>query len=111
MAALVDLETFRRHLKLDGAGTQEDATLSRMLDAATDVVLDYIARPDDEEWTATITAWTVETVPPRVSAAVLMQATELYGYRGDNDGPTRDKGDLSPMIKALLRRVRTPVVA
>jgi len=108
---LVDLETLKRHLGLDGTGTVFDTLLETLLTSATDVVLGYLARPEDEDWTATIASWTDETLPPRIAAAILMQAAEMYGYRGDSDGPTRDVGDLSPMIKAVLRRDRRPVLS
>jgi hypothetical protein len=90
----------------------EYESVERMAEQATAVVLDYIARPTDADWTATIAAWTTATVPPVIQAAILVQLSELYRFRGDDmQTPEREPGDLSPLVKALLRRARDPVVA
>jgi hypothetical protein len=55
----------------------------------------------------------VVPAPAVVQAAILEQAAELYGFRGDDpDSVKRDApGDLSPSIKAKLYRLRKPVLA
>jgi hypothetical protein len=56
----------------------------------------------------------VDTVPPVVVAGILLQAGELYRFRGDDlEGVPRPsgEGDLSVMIRELLRAYHDPVVA
>lgn len=116
----------RRHLRLpetsatgSPAGsppTPEDDDLQLKVDHATEIVLDYIARPTDAAWTDEIAAWDAGSVPGSVQAAILVQLGELWRYRGDdaaNEQPTNPSGgdDLSPFVKNLLRRFRDPVVA
>jgi hypothetical protein len=111
-APLVSITLLRRELRMEEDWTVEDALLLSKLTQAQDIILDYIARPSDTAWTATIAAWTAGTMPARVQAAILLQAVELYRFRGDDEKPPdRDVGDLSPAIKALLRRTRRPVFA
>jgi hypothetical protein len=110
---LVSLATFRNHLKGDNSPA-EDPDLVMKIAQAEEIVLAYIARTDDESYTATIAAWTEDTVPRSVQAAILMQALELYRFRGDDEkGPERDHGDMSPSVKAVLTAsgYRRPVVA
>jgi hypothetical protein len=108
--ALVSVSVAMDHLRV--VDDAEYASVERMALQATSIVLDYIARPTDEDWTATIAAWTETTVPPVIQAAILVQLTELYRFRGDDmQMPEREAGDLSPLVKALLRRSRDPVVA
>lgn len=116
---LVTLTMFRRHLNLPTTGDLLNLSdLQAKLDQATAIVLDYLARPSDTAWTATIESWGLGgspeiPVPPQVQAAILEQAAELYGFRGDDPNPLkRDApGDLAPAIKAKLYRLRQPVIA
>ena len=110
MADLITLNQARLHLKLDVS----DADLSLKLEQAEAIVLNYIERSDDDGWTAEIAAWTDETVPRPVQAAILLQLGELFRFRGDDaaqDVPKREHGFLAPGIVALLHRYRDPVVA
>jgi hypothetical protein len=106
---LVTLEEFKRHLRLPEDLTEQDDDLTLKLKLAQEIVLDYIAR-EDEDWTAEIAAWTNEDVPGPVQAAILVQGAELFRFRGDSDAPQRDVGDLAPLVKSYLRRYRDPVV-
>lgn len=108
-AELVTLEQFKKHLRL-GDNTEQDDDLELKLMLAQGIVIDYITRPDDD-WLAEIEAWTDETVPAPVLAAILVQAAELWRFRGDEAAIDRDVGDLSPQVKSYLRRYRDHVVA
>jgi len=91
---------------------EDEDNLRAMLIQAQGVVLDYIARPSDEDWTAEIAAWDDETVPEAVAAAILVQFGELYRFRGDDSDATKQEhGFLSPRVHGLLRRYRDPVIA
>ena len=109
MATLIDLDVAKDHLNVTDA--RFDQRIERMTKQATAIVLEYIGRSSDTAWTATIAAWTEATVPDVVQAAILLQLGELYRYRGDDELPKRDEGDLAPGVKSLLRRWRDPVIA
>lgn len=115
MTALVTVAQVDRALRLDlandlGDGSSDDGDTSRLEDVelkivqATDIVLDYIKKADDE--------WTADTVPGRVSAAIIMvvqclfddgaQAELLAGLAG---------GDLKNPLVAILYRLRDPAIA
>jgi len=112
---LVTLEDARRHLRLPtlAATPDEDEDLRMKVYTATAVVLDYLARPTDLTWTAEMAAWTIDTVPRVVQAAILVQLGELYRFRGDDAGttPTPEHGFLSPLVTALLHRYRDLTLA
>jgi len=114
---IVTLAQARAHLRLSAAEGATD--LVDKLAAAEAVVLDYIRRPDDADWTARIEDWVAGAtvspaaeVPLQIKAAILMQMAELWAFRGDDlDGPKREApGDLSPTIKALLYKFRDPAL-
>lgn len=112
---LVTLARAKRNLKLpppaEGSPIpEEDLDVQEILDAATDIIRDYLARPEDQDWSATMASWDRANVPPTVAAAILQQTTELYRFRGDDLAlPPREAGSLSPTIKAILARLRDPV--
>lgn len=123
MALIVTLAQLQAHLRLpvgqSSPLTDQEADLELKLEIAQDLVLAYVARPDDEDWTARLAMWVegevtspATEVPARVKAAILMQAAELWGFRGDDlDAPKREApGDLSPTIKALLYSLRDPML-
>lgn len=71
---------------------------------AEDVVFDYLKKPDAD--------WDEETVPPRVSAAVLMVIQSLLDEA--NTGgllPGIGSGDPKNPVVALLYRLRDPALA
>ena len=61
-----------------------------------------------------VDAWTPQTVPLVVVAAILIETAERDRFRGDDpDGPPREsgEGDLSVKVRELLRAYHDPVVA
>lgn len=115
MTALVSVEQVDRALRLDltndlGDGSAEDGDTQRLEDIelkisqATDIVLDYIKKADDE--------WTPETVPGRVSAAIIMVVQCLF-----DDGAKAELlaglagSDLKNPLVAILYRLRDPALA
>lgn len=119
MADLITLQEAKRHLRLpeefDSPLSAHDEDLQAKIDQATELVLGYIARRStDTTWAATVAAWTIETAPQVVRAAILRQTAELYRFRGDdpaNEAPVTDGGYLSPGVATLLHRLRDPALA
>lgn len=115
MADLIALAEAKRHLKLSLPGIpEEDLDVQAKIEQATAIIIDYIQRPDDADWSDEIDSWDETSVPGPVSAAILIQLTELYRFRGDDvqaDLVKREPGFLSPTIVALLHRYRRQVVA
>lgn len=111
---LVMLEDMKRHLNVEGL-TEHDAKIQMYLDAAHEVVLDYVKNrvSNASTWEATVDAWTDDTVPKRVKAAIMRQCADLFRFRGDDDGdePKRELGYLAPGVTALLYRLRDPALA
>lgn len=111
---LVTLAEAKSHLRV--TMTDEDADIESKVEQASAIVMDYMARPLNTVWTATMTGWTDVTVPLVVKAAVLRQLSDLYQFRGDDAGSDRDwtserEGYLAPGVASLLRRYRDPVLA
>lgn len=115
MVALVTVEQVDNALRLNlandlGDPSGDDADTSRLDDItlkitqATDIVLDYLKKGDDE--------WTVDTVPGRVSAAIILVIGSLY-----DDGAKAELlqglagGDLANPVVAILYRLRDPTLA
>lgn len=113
--SLVTLHQAKQHLRI--TSSDEDEDLERKLDHATAIVLDYISRSSDADWTATIAAWDEITVPMVVQAAILRMCANLYQFRGDDSDKDREwwlserDGYLAPDVTSLLRRYRDPVLA
>ena len=110
MPEVITLAEAKRHLRITHA--DEDVDISDKLEAATQVIIDYLSRRD-ATWNATMDAWTAETIPKSVRAAILVQLGELTAKRGDEDpiAPTPQPVSLSPTVMALLMRYRDPGVA
>jgi len=116
---LVTLAAALLHVRVTDENQNADVLMK--LAQAEAMVLDYLARPTDTTWTATIATWGTEVgspavlvpAPAVVQAAILEQLAELYAYRGDDpEVPTRgNAGELSPSIKNKLYRLRLPVLA
>jgi hypothetical protein len=109
---IVTVDQAVAHLNLQYGHYDED-DLALKIEMATALVLDHIWR-DDDDWQATILAWTATTVPRAVQAAALVQLSELHRFRGDDPqgvAPLRQHGYLSPMVEAYLRKFRDPPVA
>lgn len=99
MAALVTEDEARRHLRLtesnmDDADMAADVVMKT--EAATEIVIDYIKRPDHE--------WTDADAPFLIKAAIMLVLGALF----DN----REGGDpISEAVKSLLHRYRDPALA
>lgn len=117
---LVTTAQARANLKL--SSTVDDADLQLKIDAATQLVCEYIAdrQPENADWIDTIEQWgagsPAESAPAVVIHAVLLQVAELYRFRGDDtDGKApalqANHGFLSPMVTRMLSRYRSPVLA
>lgn len=108
---IVTLTQLKSHLRL--TGTDEDTDLQLKLDQAHGLVLDYIARLDDDDWTDEMLGWDGETAPKAVQAAILRQAGDLYRFRGDDEdvGANVSGLFLSPRVQQLLLMYRTPSIA
>lgn len=109
MPEVITLEEAKAHIS--ATTNQRDQDLQDKLDAATDIVIDYLSRRDTT-WNATMAAWTSATVPKSVRAAILVQFGELCLNRGDDpvtqpDAPT----GLSRVVTSLLMRYRDPGLA
>lgn len=115
MTDLVDIAELRAELKLPTVAS-EDSTLERKIAEATDLCLDYVKQrlgDTAEDWAATVDAWTDETVPTQVKAAILELAVALWRFRGDDDEAPqwyRD-GVLPGGVRMKLGRFRDPAVA
>jgi len=103
MAALVTLPEAKAHLRI--MHDDEDATITLMMNAATEIVVDYIKRPDHE--------WTDADAPFLIKAAVLLVLTGLYENRGDEESPDYSQADgyLAKTVTAILHRYRDPAFA
>lgn len=111
---LLTLAAAKQHLRVTDDNSNGD--ILTKLEQAEAIVLDYLARPSDATWTATMATWgagsPVTAAPLAVQAAILEQLAELYSFRGDDPAyPERPPGDLAPSIKAKLYRLRLPVMA
>lgn len=109
---VVTMEQAKLHLRIAEDVEHFDDDLQMKLDQAHAIVKDYILRGDDD-WAAEVEAWDDETVPQQVVAAVLIQLTHLWRFRGDElegDRPRQQHGFLAPGVVALLHRLRDPVV-
>jgi hypothetical protein len=99
MAALITLEEARTHLRLTEDEFEDAdiaATVTFQAEAASDIVIDYLKRPDHE--------WTEADAPALVKAAILLVLGALF----DN----REGGDpISDAVKSLLWRYRDPALA
>lgn len=109
---IVTIDQAVEHLNLQyGQYTEDDLALK--IEMATSLVLEHVWREDDD-WQATILAWTPDTVPRAIQAAALVQLSELHRFRGDdpnNVAPVRQHGYLSPMVTAYLHKFRDPSIA
>lgn len=97
MVALVTIGDVRDRLRIDAS--DDDFDVQAMTEQATDIVVDYLKKPDH--------SWTSETAPPRIKAAILLVVGRLYMDReGQLEG-----GILSEAVKALVYRDRDPAIA
>ncbi len=103
--ALVTLSQVNLALRLDLVdGDERTADIELKISQAEDAVIDYLKKPDH--------GWTAETVPGRVSAAILLVIQSLMDEA--NAGSLLSglgTGDPNNRIVALLYRLRDPAFA
>jgi hypothetical protein len=98
MTSLVTTDEARRHLHLTESNMEDADVAADVADKmlqATDVVIDFIKRPDHE--------WTDETAPPVIKAAILTMLGRLFEDREDAGIPEN--------VKDMLWRYRDPALA
>lgn len=95
MSALVTLADVKNRLRIDF--DDDDVDAAAMAEEAADIVIGYIKKPDHD--------WTVDTVPFRIKAAILLVVGRLYE---DRDGKEEV---LTEAVKNLLARDRDPALA
>lgn len=116
---IVTLDDLRAHLGIPAIPTpgspspgspEDDRDLQLKIDAATQLVCEYISdrHPADPDWISTIESWSTgsPSAPPNVRLAVLEQAGDFYRYRGDDaaDDRPRVMDTLTPAVANLLTR-------
>ena len=116
MLVLVTLKQAKAHLKLPLDVTADDKDLQLKLDAAHDLVGDYLEQRRDTDdgltWALQVEAWDKDTAPPRVIQAVCILFGVLARYRGDDEDQAKaDLGELPRPVTALLYRLRDPAIA
>ncbi len=110
MATYVTLDQVKARLRI--TTTADDADLQALADQAEAQIVDWCSTTDRAK--AIADAWTPQTVPKVVVAAILVQTGELDRFRGDDpDGPPRppEVGDLSVLVRELLRAYHDPGIA
>jgi uncharacterized phage protein (predicted DNA packaging) len=112
MAALLTLDVAKQHLRVDH--TDDDADITRKIDQASEIVLDYIKRsgprPTDAE--PEPPDWDEATVPPGIAAAVGLMLEELYDDRAAGGASNEvAMGYLPVKVTAILHRYRDPAIA
>ncbi|KIX68818.1 head-tail connector protein [Burkholderia pseudomallei] len=104
--AIKQLVSFNRalsHLRVE-AGEDDDA-IKDLIDAASDIVVDYLKLKEIPGTWALEDGNTTSTVPGAVRSAVLLVLGTLYD---DREGAT---DPLTPAVESLLMRLRDPAVA
>lgn len=102
MAALLTLDVAKQHLRV--AHTDDDADITRKIDQASAIVLDYIKQRD--------APWTPADVPPAIAAAVGLMLEDLYDNRSAGEASNEvAMGYLPVKVTALLHRWRDPAIA
>jgi hypothetical protein len=119
MQELVSVDLVKQHLRRTdiAANSTEESLLQIYLDQAHAIVADYVnqRRSDGDAWAAEIDAWTEDTAPKQVLAAILRMTAHLYRFRGDDDSSssqtTSGLGELPRDVTALLYGLRDPSLA
>ncbi len=112
MASLITLDVAKAHLRVDH--TDDDADITRKIEQASEIVLDYIKRRGPRPTTAEPTPpdWDTDTVPPGIAAAVELMLEELYDDRAAGDASNEvAMGYLPVKVTAILHRYRDPALA
>lgn len=93
MVALVTLQEAKNHLRI--LSEDEDNDIQLKVDAASDILLDYIKRPD--------APWTESDAPPLVKAATLLMVKTLF--------EDAEADPINDSIIRILFRYRDPALA
>ena len=104
--AIKQLVSFNRalsHLRVE-AGDDDD-TIKDLIDAASDIVVDYLKLKEIPDTWALEEGDIPSTVPGAVRSAVLLVLCTLYE---DREGTTNP---LTPAVESLLMRLRDPALA
>lgn len=96
---LVNFQMAKESLNISEAVDDLDAKIQDQLDMASQIVIDYIKRPEH--------GWTQDTTPLHVKAAVLHILRRIH----DDPMGELEGGWLSPVAKDLLHRERDPALA
>lgn len=112
--ALVTLQEAQDHLRLtatDMADPQVAGVVVFYMEAASEIVVDYLKAQADPTWTDA-------TTPFLIKAAILLQIGTMFHDRegeGQGDGgdqfAERDAAYLDNMVRAILHRHRDPALA
>jgi hypothetical protein len=116
------LAQLKRSIPSSSPPSSAELDVRLKIEQAEALVLDYVNQriSDGDLWDATVASWDALADPPvappaQVTAAVLVQLTELYRFRGDDvdgDEPERPVGAvLHPRAAAYLYRMRDPAIA
>ena len=97
--ALVSLVQAKQHLRITSYDSDNDVMLKVI--QASDIVIDYLKSQADP-------AWTEDTVPGPVQAAVLLVLAHLHENRGDD---MANDERLWEAVGRLLMRFRDPALA
>lgn len=101
-AVLLTLAQAKAHLRITlPPGDPGDADLQLKLDQAESAIRKWLKKQDDPTWTA-------DTVPPDITAGILLLLTDLYEHRGDLQ---TNAPDVWESITLLLCRRRDPGLA
>lgn len=95
---LVTSEELRRHLNLTSTDAEDPdilANLEMYRNAASEIVIDYIKRPDHE--------WTATDCPYLIKAAVLLVAADMF--------EDRETATINESVRNILTRYRDPTLA
>ena len=104
--AIKQLVSFNRalsHLRVEAV--EDDDAIKDLIDAASDIVVDYLKLKEIPDTWALEDCDTASTVPGAVRSAVLLVLGTLYDDREGTTSP------LTPAVESLLMRLRDPAVA
>lgn len=110
MATYVTLPQVKARLRI--TSTADDVDLQALADQAEAHIVGWCSTTVRSK--AVVDTWIdATTVPPVVVAAILVQAGELYRFRGDEPaGPPREPGEeLTVQVRELLRAYHDPGIA
>jgi len=101
--SLVQLADAKVHLHVTDPA--RDVEIQGKADHASAVIVDYLKEQADP-------AWTADTAPLVVQAAVLLMLGHLWEHRGDDlEAPTGSDAAVWEAIARLLMRMRDPALA